>query len=343
MLLAARAQAGTVTLGDTVAAIVEAHRSGASSPEDTIARSYARIRAHDDPAIFITLRDEADARRRGAALAAKAARTLPLYGIPFAVKDNIDVAGIADHRRLPGLRLHAGQGRHRASRGCARPARSSSARPISTSSPPAWSACARPTACRATLFDPTLIPGGSSSGSAVAVARRPRAARARHRHRRLRPRAGRAQQHRRPEAEPRPRLDRRRGAGLPHARLRLGVRADRRRRLDRARRDRRPGCRRSLLAAAPARTRRAGARRAAASACRSPGQRAVLRRPGIGRGIYEAAIARFAGARRARSSRSTSSRSTRRRACSTKGPWVAERYLAAQIADRLVARSRSIR
>ena len=36
------------------------------------------------------------------------------------------------------------------------------------------------------------------------------------------------QQHRRPEAEPRLRLHRRRRAGLPHARLRVGVRAHRR-------------------------------------------------------------------------------------------------------------------
>ena len=30
---------------------------------------------------------------------------LPLAGVPFAVKDNIDVAGVADHGRVPGVRL----------------------------------------------------------------------------------------------------------------------------------------------------------------------------------------------------------------------------------------------
>ena len=54
-------RAQSVMAGETVAAIVEAHRSGSASPEATVARAYARIRAHDDPAIFITLRAEADA------------------------------------------------------------------------------------------------------------------------------------------------------------------------------------------------------------------------------------------------------------------------------------------
>ena len=48
---------------------------------------------------------------------------------------------------------------------------------------------------------------------------------ARHRHRGLGPRAGRLQQHRRPEADARPAQHRGRGAGLPLARLHLGVRA----------------------------------------------------------------------------------------------------------------------
>src|SRR4051794_26954133 len=68
MLLAACRVTGTVKVGETVAAIVEAHRSGATSPEATIARTYARIRAHGDPAVFISLRDESDARAEAKAM-----------------------------------------------------------------------------------------------------------------------------------------------------------------------------------------------------------------------------------------------------------------------------------
>jgi len=41
---------------ETVAEILDAYRGGAVKPEDIVARSFARIRAHYDPAIFISLR-----------------------------------------------------------------------------------------------------------------------------------------------------------------------------------------------------------------------------------------------------------------------------------------------
>lgn len=73
---------------ETVAAIVAAHRAGQLSPAQTVARSFQRIRDHNDPAIFISLRDEKDAVAEAEALTAKDAAQLPLYGIPVAVKDN---------------------------------------------------------------------------------------------------------------------------------------------------------------------------------------------------------------------------------------------------------------
>ena len=56
------------TAKSSVSAMAEAHRSGAFSPEATIADCYARIRAHADPAVFISLRDEEDALAEARAL-----------------------------------------------------------------------------------------------------------------------------------------------------------------------------------------------------------------------------------------------------------------------------------
>jgi len=86
---------------ETVAALVAAHRAGTISPAQTVARSFQRIRDHNDPAIFISLRDEKQALAEAEALAAKDAARLPLYGIPVAVKDNIDVAGLPTTAACP--------------------------------------------------------------------------------------------------------------------------------------------------------------------------------------------------------------------------------------------------
>ena len=49
---------------ETVAEILAAYRAGAATPADMVARSYARISARDDPAIFIALRQEAENVRK---------------------------------------------------------------------------------------------------------------------------------------------------------------------------------------------------------------------------------------------------------------------------------------
>ncbi|OKO84483.1 allophanate hydrolase [Bradyrhizobium sp. AS23.2] len=86
---------------ETITAIVAAHRAGTLTPAQTIARTYQRIRDHRDPAVFISLRDEKDAIAEAEKLAAKDIAGLPLYGVPVAVKDNIDALGFPTTAACP--------------------------------------------------------------------------------------------------------------------------------------------------------------------------------------------------------------------------------------------------
>lgn len=71
------------------------------TPAQTVARSYQRIRDYNDPAVFISLRDEKAAIAEAEALTAKESSALPLLGVPVAVKDNIDAHGMATTAACP--------------------------------------------------------------------------------------------------------------------------------------------------------------------------------------------------------------------------------------------------
>src|SRR3954454_9874073 len=94
---------------ETVAAIVAAHRDGSASPAQTVARSFRRIREHNDPAIFISRRDEKEAIAEAEGLAGKDAASLPLLGVPVAVKDNIDAAGLPTTAACPAFAYQPAQ------------------------------------------------------------------------------------------------------------------------------------------------------------------------------------------------------------------------------------------
>ena len=71
------------------------YRAGDFGPEGIVEDVLDRISAHDDPAVWIHRVSDADLRASAAALAQMPIDDLPLYGVPFAVKDNIDVAGLS--------------------------------------------------------------------------------------------------------------------------------------------------------------------------------------------------------------------------------------------------------
>jgi len=82
------------------AALTAGYRDGAFTPADVVDAVYDRIAAHDDNAIFISLLSRAEARALARHLGSFDA-TKPLWGIPCAVKDNIDVAGFATTLACP--------------------------------------------------------------------------------------------------------------------------------------------------------------------------------------------------------------------------------------------------
>src|SRR5690348_14154436 len=75
--------------------IAAGYRTGAFSVVDVVDEVLARIARAEDDAIWISRCTDRSIRARAEALARDdSARRLPLYGLPFAVKDNINVAGM---------------------------------------------------------------------------------------------------------------------------------------------------------------------------------------------------------------------------------------------------------
>lgn len=149
----------------TVFEIVESHRKGVVTPSETIRRCYERIRALDDPGIFITLRDESDAIAETKKLKDNSA----LCGVPVVVKDNIDVAGMPTTAACPAFAYHAAEDAEAVKR-----LKRAGAIVIGKTNLDQFATglvgVRTPYPVPRNPLRHDLIPGGSSAGSAVAVA-----------------------------------------------------------------------------------------------------------------------------------------------------------------------------
>jgi allophanate hydrolase len=140
-----------------------------------IAEVVERIAAAGDDKVWITRVPEAMLRAQATALDRRTAREpdlvarLPLFGVPFAVKDNIDVAGLETTAACPAFA-------YRAEVSAPVVARLEDAGAILVGKTnmdqfaTGLVGCRSPYGVPRNPFDPRFIPGGSSSGSAVAVA-----------------------------------------------------------------------------------------------------------------------------------------------------------------------------
>ncbi|EFH11245.1 allophanate hydrolase [Teichococcus cervicalis] len=145
-----------------------AYAAGAH-PAELLPALRGRLLACDDPGIFLHVIDEAALAARLAALGPATGKK-PLWGIPFAVKDNIDVAGMPTSAACPAFAYapdrDAGAVQRLVEAG-AIPMAKTNLDQFATGLVGVRTPHPVPRNPRA----PGRVPGGSSSGSAVAVAR----------------------------------------------------------------------------------------------------------------------------------------------------------------------------
>ena len=142
-----------------------------TTPSDVLADVFARLAAYPDPAVWIHLlpREDVLAQARGLEEQRRAGRFLPLYGVPFAVKDNIDVACRPTTAACPAFSYIAERTASVVARLLAAGAVLVGKTNLDQFATGLMGDRSPHGACR-NVFDPRYISGGSSSGSAVAVA-----------------------------------------------------------------------------------------------------------------------------------------------------------------------------
>jgi allophanate hydrolase len=152
-----------------ISELLDGYRAGRFSPVDVAESVLANIARAPDRRAWITLLSRERVLEYAKALVGRDPASLPLYGVPFAIKDNIDLEGVPTTAGCPDYAYTPSKSAFVVSRLI-----EAGAIPIGktnldqfatglvgTRSP--YGACGN-------SFDPDYISGGSSSGSAVAVA-----------------------------------------------------------------------------------------------------------------------------------------------------------------------------
>ncbi|MCX7303582.1 MAG: allophanate hydrolase [Hyphomicrobiales bacterium] len=145
----------------------QAYAAG-TRPGKVVSEIFGRINAVADPGIFIALRSETDLLADAEALGAFDA-TKPLWGVPFAVKDNIDVAGLPTTAACPDFAYVPDKDATVVAL-----LKAAGALVVGKTNLDQFATglvgVRTPYPIPRNAIDETLVPGGSSSGSAVSVA-----------------------------------------------------------------------------------------------------------------------------------------------------------------------------
>ncbi|MBV8102775.1 MAG: allophanate hydrolase [Verrucomicrobia bacterium] len=153
----------------TISGLRELYREGRLKPIEVIAEALRRARRPPHPSVWITLLASEQVRVYVDALDVERFDELPLFGIPFAIKDNIDLAGVPTTCACPAFAYGPESSAYvveRLIKAGAVPIGKTNLDQfatglVGTRSP--YGACH-------SVFDERYVSGGSSSGSAVAVA-----------------------------------------------------------------------------------------------------------------------------------------------------------------------------
>ena len=152
----------------SIATLLAAYRSGTATPRD-IVRAAFDLAEKSDPAIWISRPDWSVVDGMLTALETRDPSSLPLYGVPFAIKDNIDWDALPTTAACPTYRYQPAK-----SAFVVEQLITAGAIPLGKTNLDQFATglvgVRSPYGIPQNAFDPEYIPGGSSSGSAVAVA-----------------------------------------------------------------------------------------------------------------------------------------------------------------------------
>lgn len=152
-----------------IASLLAGYRAGTFTPAEVMAAVLARCDAVTQNPIWITRLSREQVMAYAAALQGASPDSLPLYGIPFAIKDNIDLAGVPTTAACAAYEYIPGQSAFVVEQLIA-----AGAIPIGKTNLDQFATglvgVRSPYGACQNSFNPDYISGGSSSGSAVAVA-----------------------------------------------------------------------------------------------------------------------------------------------------------------------------
>jgi allophanate hydrolase len=152
----------------TLDGVRQAYAAGVR-PAEIIAETLRRIDAAEDPGIFLHVVDR-DALMVEAESLGSYDPERPLWGIPYAIKDNIDLAGAPTTAACPAFTYTADQDAYVVAQ-----LREAGALAVGKTNLDQFATglvgVRTPYPVPRNALDPAIVPGGSSSGSAVAVAR----------------------------------------------------------------------------------------------------------------------------------------------------------------------------